>query len=319
MSRSERAREDVDADSTLRDRAQLFLVGALSLAVVFVALSLILNSAIYTENLATRSTDAAGGAAALETRADVEDGVAGLIEYENRNRASVDPTAVESGVRELDSQVGNYNIRNGRVVNVSLAGDPDAAVDVGTAVAQSDGPFVAADEDPGTDWTVASDVDGLRAFEQRVRIDSLASDSEDAFATEFDDGSDVHEVRLLRVGDDDLRVEVDGPSGTEQCALYDGASATDEYVTVDLTSATVGGEPCPALEFFEESATYDISYVNSDQVSGTYRFVINEGSIDESGPDPKDVIYAVTVELTYYSADLDYETTIRVAPGEPDA
>ncbi|WP_224269568.1 DUF7261 family protein [Haloprofundus salinisoli] len=315
MSRFDGADDHPD-DSALRDRAQLFLVGALSLAVVFVALSLILNSAIYTENLATRSTDAAGGAAVLDTRADVEAGVAGLIEYENRNRASVDPTAVENGVAELNSQVGNYSVRNGRAVRVSYVSRTD-----GTAAEQSTEGNFFADGTTTADWSVATNVDGLRAFEQRVQIGSLATESGDPFATEFVGGGDTHRVRLLRVGDDDLRVEVTTLSGeveeTERCALYDGASV-DESVTVDLTSATVGGEPCPALEFFDESAIYDVSYENGDAVSGTYRFVVDEGSV-QAVPNSKEVVYAVTVDLAYYSSNLDYETTLRVAPGEAGA
>ncbi|WP_224447164.1 DUF7261 family protein [Haloprofundus salilacus] len=303
-------------------RAQLFLVGALSLAVVFVALSLILNSAIYTENLASRSTDAAGASAALDTRADVEAGVAGLIAYENRNRESFDEaeveTAVKGGVNELNRQVGNFSVRNGRVVNVSYV-----SFDSGTAANQStDGQFVPA-EDSTTDWTVASSHDGLRAFEQRVKIGSLALSEDDAFATEFtaDDG-ETYQVRLLQVNDDDLRVKVvrltsEGEiEESNHCALYDDASA-DEFVTVDITSATVGGEPCPALEFFKDSTTYDVAYVNGDQVSGTYRFVV-DGSVDDEVPKSKEVIYAVTVNFAYSSSELDYETTIRVAPGEPN-
>ena len=37
------------------DRAQLILVGALALAVTLVGIALVLNSAIFAENLATRS------------------------------------------------------------------------------------------------------------------------------------------------------------------------------------------------------------------------------------------------------------------------
>ncbi|QCJ47857.1 hypothetical protein [Haloprofundus sp. MHR1] len=309
-------------------RAQLFLVGALSLAVVFVALSLILNSAIYTENLASRSTDAADASAALDTRADVETGVAGLIAYENRNRESFVEaeveTAVEGGVDELNSQIGDFSVRNGRVVQVSYV-----SLNSGTAAEQSANEqseveqFVSA-EDSTTDWTVASGHESFRAFEQRVKIGSLALSEDDAFATEFtaDDG-ETYQVRLLRVNDDDLRVKVvrltsEGEiEESNHCALYDDASA-DEYVTVDLTSATVGGEPCPALEFFEDSVAYDVAYVNGDQVSGTYRLVV-DGSADVSEvPESKEVIYAVTVDFAYSSSELDYETTIRVAPGEPN-
>jgi len=49
------------------DRAQLFLVGALALAVIFVVLAVLLNTAIYTGNIATR---------------DVGPGTGVVVEYE---------------------------------------------------------------------------------------------------------------------------------------------------------------------------------------------------------------------------------------------
>ena len=61
-----------------RDRAQLMLVTALALAVVLVVLVLLVNTAIYTENLATRGVDV-GADDALEHRAAVVDGVGGVV------------------------------------------------------------------------------------------------------------------------------------------------------------------------------------------------------------------------------------------------
>lgn len=45
-----------DVTVSRRDRGQMLLVGAFALSLVFVALALLLNSAIYTENLTTRSS-----------------------------------------------------------------------------------------------------------------------------------------------------------------------------------------------------------------------------------------------------------------------
>ena len=45
-----------DVDVSGYDRGQMLLVGAFALSLVFVALALLLNSAVYAENLATRSS-----------------------------------------------------------------------------------------------------------------------------------------------------------------------------------------------------------------------------------------------------------------------
>ncbi|MEF8907354.1 MAG: hypothetical protein V5A13_05805, partial [Haloarculaceae archaeon] len=50
-----------------RDRGQIILVTAFALAVAFVALSVVINGAIFTQNLATRG-DTAGGGDALQQR-----------------------------------------------------------------------------------------------------------------------------------------------------------------------------------------------------------------------------------------------------------
>ena len=48
------------ADITDSERGQLFLVGAIALALAFVGLAFLLNSAIFTENLASQGTDTGG-------------------------------------------------------------------------------------------------------------------------------------------------------------------------------------------------------------------------------------------------------------------
>ncbi|MCL7418278.1 MAG: hypothetical protein M8354_10625, partial [Halalkalicoccus sp.] len=64
------------------DRGQLILVTGVTIAVILVALVVLLNTVIYTENLATRGIDS-GADDALEYRATVVGSVGELIEYEN--------------------------------------------------------------------------------------------------------------------------------------------------------------------------------------------------------------------------------------------
>jgi len=65
-----------------RDRGQLIILTGLIVAVTMVAMVLLLNTAIYTENLASRGADQSGREA-VEYRATVVDGVGELIDEEN--------------------------------------------------------------------------------------------------------------------------------------------------------------------------------------------------------------------------------------------
>ena len=77
------------------DRGQLLLITALAIAVILVTVALLLNAAIYTENVATRDTTA-DGAAAIEVRGDIVQSIGGIIEAENRHGKT--QTAVEDSV-----------------------------------------------------------------------------------------------------------------------------------------------------------------------------------------------------------------------------
>ena len=64
------------------DRGQIILVAAFAIAVIFVSLALIVNSAIFTENLASRG-ETAGSDGALSMRAMVETNVGDSMEAIN--------------------------------------------------------------------------------------------------------------------------------------------------------------------------------------------------------------------------------------------
>jgi len=118
------------------DRGQILLVAAFALAVIFVAMALIVNSAIFTENLASRG-ETSGSDGALSMRADVATSVGAGVEAANRNdNGSVGELtdAVSASVRNISRQTGRQSARSGRVVDVSYQSATE-----GARIYQSDG------------------------------------------------------------------------------------------------------------------------------------------------------------------------------------
>jgi hypothetical protein len=117
-------------------------------------------------------------------------------------------------------------------------------------------------------------------------------------------------------------VAVDGPVSSGTCVV-DG-----DWVSVNLTAGTVGGTECDALSFAEGlSAPYEeIRHQYGSLAEGTYELTVSGSAmtVDSSNyngsgsPQTSPAIYSATVAITYRTADLTYETTTRVAPGEPD-
>jgi hypothetical protein len=327
------------------DRGQILLIAAFVLAVIFVALALIVNSAIFTENLASRG-DTAGSDGALSMRADVATNVGDGIRAANRNdNGSVNDltAAVRASVRNISKQTGRQSARSGRIVDVA-----NQSYSEGRRLYQSDGSSFS-NETGTNDYVVASGVsraddgNGTRAF--IIEADSIsASTNSSAFeiraqrslATGTDDS---WRARIWRNGTDAVHVRTLRNNGSDtvvaDCEVTQDPSSTD--FDIDVTGGTIEGEYCGALatgptgeRFHFASGTgvggsenYDISFANADQISGSYSLVLYNDA-DLSLPSTSSslrsdiALYDVTVRYTYYTADLRYETDVRVAPGEPD-
>ncbi|WP_101296508.1 DUF7261 family protein [Halegenticoccus soli] len=228
-----------------RDRGQLFLVAGLTLAVVFVALALLLNAAIYAENVATRSNGAELRDAG-ELRGEAHRGVAGLVEYANYHNNSTTYAeldgAVRGGVRDWGANVALLEARRGHGAAVSFAGS-----DNGTRIVQyEDRKF--ANRDGDVNWTVA-DATRVRSFRANV----TAADLEDgaptslngAFNVTFSEAGDAWTVSLYE-SSGDVNVTVTGPGGAVSTCSAPGPRAE-----IDFTGGLVGGEDCRALAFFD--------------------------------------------------------------------
>lgn len=342
------------ADLT-RDRGQIILLAAFALALTFVALALVINSAIFSENLATRG-GTSGSGDALQARHEVEINVGQVIESANLHNTSTQTDleeAVEKGTLNVSIQMERQRARTGTLINVTVRSSVDSPI-FGSRVAQNEsgfpGPHFTEDTtSSGTaDWSLVDDVerdaDGVnatRAFRLNVSKDDLADSGSSPFTVrveEFDRSDPSPPSWEMGVwqdgsGSDTVVVEVTKPGGSsEECRT----TVTKSYVEIHVTRGFVDDHPCDALRTGPGGTNYrfaagvgdnyNITYRNGDQARGNYTFVttnstfgttntLNDGG-SRTSPYITDAVYNVSVDLLYDTADLHYDTRIRVAPGE---
>ncbi|MFO7834251.1 MAG: hypothetical protein R6V31_09420, partial [Halohasta sp.] len=205
------------------ERGQLLLITALALAVILLTVALLLNAAVYTENVATRET-AADSRDAIAFRGEAVDGVADLIETENRGGG--DTAAVAAGINAMGPLVDRQQARAGVVANISFNGT-------------TEGKRVSDNLDNSGDWTVVDGLGDARNFTVRVDPgelpDSPSNVEDNAFGVRFVNKSEGNVTQYLHNESGDLVVEqtVDGGTADEQCRI----AHDDTNTTVDLSGS----------------------------------------------------------------------------------
>jgi len=316
------------ADLTGRDagRGQLLLVTGFAIAVAIVALVLLLNTAIYTENLATRSVDT-GESDALAYRdaverslwpavSEVNDGDTTRTERVGNAGARVDRVAELNARRHLlegtAATVTNRTYHNGtRLVQTNTS----------RTVTPTGAPTTA-------NWTMATDADDVHAAELNVTggLEST-TDTDEAFS-----------IAVVGDGGDEWRVYVyeDAGTGDVTLAVKNGTAPIDDGVCagqfagpprLNLTAGTVNGTDCGALAFGSGiSEPYDdvlIQYGN--RTTAEYTLTVNttlspavDPSFDDSptttAPYQAPVVYSLHADIVYESAELTYRARIYAGP-----
>lgn len=309
-----------------RDRAQLFLLGALALATLFVALALFLNGVIYAGTLATDDAGAdADGALAYRSAAD---GVVRSVNAEYHGDYSALEVDLERTVRNWSAGAGRHYAARGVAANASLVG-----YDRGTRVAQDDPSRTFRDANGSSDWRLVSDAPGIRSYALTVNRSSLDGADGSPFTVAVENGTAAWNVSVARTADG-VSVAVTRANATDP-GTCDAALSEGGVATVDLTGGTLAGRQCAPLAALNWSGDATVAYRNAASATGTYSFAFNEsvgaatdGTVDEShygdgsaGDVPRyaPAVYAADLRLGYRSPSLAYEATVRVAPGEPDA
>ncbi|EMA63146.1 DUF7261 family protein [Halorubrum lipolyticum] len=302
---------DGDGDA---DRAQLLLVAGLVMAVSLVTLVVLLNATIYSENVATRGIESADGEA-LEVRATAVGGTGELIDATNRAGPAGHADAaqtVRDGVADLDGEISRSYAERGGVAHVELV-----SVRNGSRLTAE-----MAAVDPNAS-TLARDVDRTRGFVLEVNPGSLNNET-NAFHVDLDNSTGgSRQVYVYNGTDGNVTVAVgdDGAGPTVRCETPPGGR---DRVTVDLTGERLGDRPCPGIwpsSLVAPDDPYDVALVNASGVGGEVTATARPVSGDEVSTDlaAAPAVYEATVNLRYRTAELRFETAVRVAPGEPDA
>lgn len=311
------------------NRGQLVLVTAFLLAVTFVALALVVNSAIFTENMATRD-DVAGSHEVLDFRSEVEANAGALLTHVNEN-STLGESDLKDGISAFSLEGSNQQSMQGRLVDVTY----DSIEEDGTRIAQDNSSRNFTSTGGADDWNLTDDtVQKVRNFE--INVTDPDADGFDDFTLVVNDTDTADRWEMtVSEASGDIVVEVDHPDHfTTQTCTREHDSST----TIDVTGATVGGEPCLALGQLQDSAgtnlsfaegvdDYRIRFEDGNEIEGTYSLVFgNSGTHKSSNLDngpgsglpyyDTDAIYSIVLSYEFYTSDVGYETDIRVAPGE---
>ncbi|QLG62800.1 hypothetical protein [Halorarum salinum] len=297
------------------DRGQLMLVGALALAVLFVSFAFLLNTAIYTETVASRGTgveavDVVGyGNAATEATAGTIDrvSVGGNDSYDSIHRN------VTAAIGDWDDGTARQYASEGDAPSTEVA-----SVTNGTRIVQNETRNFT-DASASEDWTLATDV-RTRNYTMAVEDGGLAGDATNAFNVTFDNGSATYSVRMYDPGSGVEIRTTDGDGSVVGTCDRPGPS-----VRIDFAAGTANGSSCDALDFYRTlEGDYEVRYANADNVSGTYSLTASVRHDDLAGsnfvayggdgPFRSTAIYSADIEVVYRSPTVYYRSEVTVAP-----
>ena len=295
-------------------RAQMVLIASVLLAVTFVGLALVVNSAIYTENLGTRDTTRSSEPISDHTVTQERLGRAihdinfenDTAEYGPRHRKLGDNvTGWDSKMRGKAAGQGTFfgaeavAATNGTRISQDIDqqfrphGDEYLTEDLLSSAFDPLGAF------DRMSWLVAPDVKsrGYRATVNRTALkDTTTSlddivewvlNDNDAFGVLFDDGSKYRTVYLIEVdegagNENDIAAVVSEENTTvadqEDYVGYCRVEAANATLRLDDNELEGNGTTvdCPVLSFTEDLGRHDIYYVGSNNTNGTYDLIVDK-------------------------------------------
>jgi hypothetical protein len=304
-------------------RGQILLVTGFALAVAFIGLALVLNSVIFTENLATRSestttSDAIAHANVVETA--TEKLVTYVNTYNTTNSSSYDAVDrnLTRGFENVSSVATEHQLFDGQVVNDTLR-----LYDEGTLVQQTNESRNFTSDDHANNWVLAQNPDGARELQVNVgNVDtSLLPIASPEFSVVATNGTDTWQLNVTDTGDVEV---IENGVTIGSC----GYSTTPFWVNV--SAGTVDDSDCPYVDVFRErglSGADTLEFRNAKIITdGTYSTIVNESfsGVEDDNPWVADqpyiqpAVYAADVSVAYNNQVISYATELRVAPGESD-
>lgn len=297
------------------ERGQLILVAAVGIAALLLTLSLLLNAAVFTENLATRGGHGEHAASAVDHRVAAEEAVTDLLARSNAEGWSY--AEFYRNVSVWNERTARHAASDGATTSVTVSATES------TRVVQTNASRTLTNATGAERWTVLTGVTGVEDWEMNLTRASLVAPAETtnasdlveagAFTVEFVDGGETWRLFVYRDGSGAVAVAVDDGTDPLSAACSAPADANDT-VTVDVTAATVGGSSCPALEsllgFLGATGGYDVAFDHAGNATGTYELLVREpvstvesDSFATDGTSPRLVPYLADVSI-----DVSYTT-----------
>lgn len=302
-------------------RGQMILITGFALAVAFVTLALVLNSVVFTGNLAT-SSESAAASEAITYRADVSAGAERMIAFVNEHNTSSYSELednLEVNMDNVSDMLLRHRVSEGQIVD----GRIDTTYD-GTWIKQTNSSRNFTNVNGTPEWELVDNADGARSF--RIHINdgnSLDLLSDAPFTVIASNGSSNWRLNVSEDAVTGATVSVRRADGSEiEC---NSPVLSDFWINV--SEGTVAGSECEGLAFGDQlGAILDVEYRNAHNVNGTYRLMVNksEGSVDSSdysttgSPFTEPAIYGLRLNVTYESDRVEYEADPRVVPGETE-
>ena len=328
------------------DRGQLLLVAVLVLAAAFIVLALVVNSAIFTENMATRD-DTAGTEDALEYRAEVVDTVERAMVDANtdpdvtKTEQALD-SHIQSEIEAFDAIGSRQRAASGRLVDITLTDST-----VGERIAQDNASRTFTDLNGNETWNPARGIDSVRNVQfnfteiDTFDPDGLIGGEDDPFLLEFEGPDESFTFRATSEGaalfgvdlDDEVAFSIDRSGVSHDVACVRDEDELEDGLTVDRAAGTVAGEPCEGLQRLQDDGTSlwygetvtgpaNIEIQNGDNVRGTYSMVVDgtaDGALrnqhDDDEPYRTTALYSVALDYHYQTHAVTYETELRAVPG----
>ncbi len=276
--------------SRAQDRGQLILVSGLTIAVTMLVLVLLLNTTIYTENVATRGIDSDVGDAA-DIQRTVDEEVEAILSTESAGNWSDVNESVRSAFDLLATQQRNASLERGQRVEASIR-DMTRGAKVNNSLESGNA--------TGLEKPLVANVTVEGSWgDERL---NLTSDRGDIQVNETGSGFEL----------------LDG-AGNQLC----GGQVFGDGSTIDLLNESVHDSgavsDCSGGLWGGDSSFGDLDVtLNESVVNGTLDFAGAGDNINLSEVgSPTWFVHDMTVDLTFVSADLRYETTRSIVGEVP--
>lgn len=282
----------------LSDRGQMLLIGAITIAVLFISLSIVLNDSQHTPTVAAEASEEVSAGEQASLHAAIRENTRTLMDRAQAERAVTSDQAeyIARNVSVISDNMNRYYAEEDRILDIEAE--------------ESD--VITASEETDVDVYHVDPSDSARPLvEDRFSAFELTTPRSD-----FD-----HPIELrISTDDGDYLVDIDNEASEDLVTVhFDGSEigtcdSAPEGADVDVAEATVDGNSCGPLDVVGRSNPDRIEVMENqndpddpDDDAEYTKIEANDGS---------DRVYGVDVTVYERTPDLQYERVIRVAPEE---